>query len=162
MFGSSNKKKETAKPAAILPSAGPSSHALNSLVNGTQIEGTINASNDIRIDGAIKGKLNCKAKVIIGPSGIIEGEIHCQNAVIEGRFEGTLRVADVLYINEKARVSGEIHANKLKVQPGAVINGSFDMGKVKKVTGVAGAKNGNHQRKANKSNVKLIEPVISG
>lgn len=105
-----------------------SSNGLNSLVNGTKIEGTIVSESDIRVDGAIKGTLSCKAKVIIGPRGLIEGEIYAQNAMIEGRFEGILRIEEVLHIKENARVTGEISASKLVVQPGAIINGSFDMG----------------------------------
>ncbi len=129
MFGNTNKKKEIVT-ATVSSSANPSnggSNSLNSLVYGTQIEGNIHSESDIRIDGAIKGNLTCNAKVIIGPSGLIEGEIFCKNALIEGRFEGILNIEEVLHIKEKARVVGEIKASKLIVQPGAVINGSFDM-----------------------------------
>lgn len=157
MFGS-NKKKETSAPLAALPPSG-SSHALNSLVHGTRVEGTISSENDIRIDGAIKGQLTCKAKVIIGPTGLIEGEIDCNSAVIEGRFEGTLRIADVLTIKEKARVTGEIHANKLIVQPGAVINGSFDMGKMETLDDEKQLKRNGSKQHSVKNKVKLIEPV---
>ncbi|MEM1327820.1 MAG: polymer-forming cytoskeletal protein [Bacteroidota bacterium] len=108
-------------------SSAPSSNGLNSLVNGTKVEGNISSDSDIRVDGAIKGTLNCKAKVIIGPTGMVEGEIYAENAMIEGRFEGILQINEVLHITEQARVTGEISASKLVVQPGAVINGSFDM-----------------------------------
>ncbi|MEM9846678.1 MAG: polymer-forming cytoskeletal protein [Bacteroidota bacterium] len=131
-----------------------SSHALNSLVHGTKVEGVIESDNDIRVDGAIKGTLKCKAKVIIGPKGLIEGEIHAQNAVIEGRFEGILAIAEVLHIKEQARVTGEISAAKLVVQPGAVINGSFDMG-----GGNSKKANGNNALQAGKEKVKLANPV---
>ncbi len=125
MFGN-NKKKEVISATTSITSSS-ASHALNSLVHGTRIEGNIQSDNDIRVDGAIKGTLTSSAKVIIGPSGLIEGEIFARNAVIEGRFEGILNIEEVLHIKEKARVIGEIKAAKLIVQPGAVINGSFDM-----------------------------------
>jgi cytoskeletal protein CcmA (bactofilin family) len=126
MFGNNNnsKKKELMKTggSSSMPSSG-----LNSLVNGTKVEGNISSDSDIRVDGAIKGTLHCKAKVIIGPTGVVEGEIYAENAMIEGRFEGILQINEVLHITEQARVTGEICATKLVVQPGAVINGSFDM-----------------------------------
>ncbi|RMG83313.1 MAG: polymer-forming cytoskeletal protein [Bacteroidetes bacterium] len=122
MFGSRN-KKETAKNSTIMPS--PTSHSLNSLVEGTNVEGTIQSQSDIRIDGTIKGTLTCNAKVIIGPTGFIDGEIQCRNAVIEGRFEGILNVQELLNIRETAIVSGEVSYGKLIVQSGAVINGSY-------------------------------------
>lgn len=106
------------------------SHQLNSLVKGTQVEGTIQSDADIRVDGSLKGDLTSKAKVIIGPTGFVEGQIHCQNAVIEGRFEGTLHVKELLNVREKADVSGEVHTHKLIVQSGAVFNVNCTMGQV--------------------------------
>jgi len=110
----------------------PTSHSLNSLVQGTVVEGSVTSESDIRVDGTIKGKLLCNAKVIIGPTGFVEGEIKCQNAVIEGKFEGNLEVAELLNIRESASISGEIITNKLSIQSGAVFDASCTMGGVKK------------------------------
>ncbi|MEN0003990.1 MAG: polymer-forming cytoskeletal protein [Bacteroidota bacterium] len=104
------------------------SHSLNSLVKGTMIEGTVKASSDIRIDGTIKGNLHCDSKVIIGPTGLIDGEVRCMNAVIEGKFEGTLHVKELLNIRESAVVNGDVTTSKLVVQPGAVFNVTCTMG----------------------------------
>jgi len=127
MFGN-NSKKETSSSA---PSASSSSqgggHSLNSIVQGTNIEGTIKASSDLRVDGHINGKLFCDAKIIIGPTGKIEGEISCQNAVIEGDFKGTLNVKELLNIRETAKVQGDISYSKLIVQPGGVIEGTLSL-----------------------------------
>jgi len=109
-------------------------HSLNSIVQGTQIEGTIKADSDIRIDGHINGKLFCDAKVIIGPTGKIEGEIRCQNAVIEGQFKGALSVKELLNIRETAKVQGDISYTKLIVQPGGVIEGTLSTGGLKKLS----------------------------
>ncbi len=126
MFGNSNKKETgKSKGGAILPST---SHALNSLVQGSMVEGTVNSESDIRIDGAINGKLFCDAKVIIGPSGRVNGEVRCKNAVIEGAFEGTITVSELLNIRENANVSGEVTTNKLIVQSGATFNVTCNMG----------------------------------
>ena len=118
MFGS-NKSVEEPKKS---PSSPVSSNALNTLVKGTAVEGTLRCENDLRVDGVIKGKLHCQSKVIIGPTGMVEGEIRCQNAVIEGRFKGILQVNELLNIRETADVEGEITTNKLVVQSGARFN----------------------------------------
>ena len=125
MFG--NKKKESApKKNSIIPTT--ASHSLNSLVHGTIVEGTVKSESDIRVDGVIKGSLNCSAKVIIGPTGFVEGEVRCVNAVIEGRFEGNLSVAELLNVRETAKVVGDVKTNKLIVQSGAVFSVSCKMG----------------------------------
>jgi cytoskeletal protein CcmA (bactofilin family) len=116
MFGS-NKNTEEVKTT---PTSTP--NALNALAKGTVVEGSIRCDNDLRIDGTIKGKLTCQSKVIIGPTGAVEGEIKCQNAVIEGRFKGNLHVSELLNVRETAEVDGEITTNKLLVQSGARFN----------------------------------------
>ena len=121
-----NKKEVTQSKKSIIPTT--TSHSLNTLVKGTIIEGTVKSESDIRIDGIIKGSLNCNAKVIIGPSGFIEGEVRCANAVIEGKFEGSLHVTELLNVRESAKISGDVKTNKLIVQSGAVFNVDCKMG----------------------------------
>ncbi len=124
MFG--NKKTETIQGKGA-GSMLPGSVNLNSLVKGTMIEGNVSSDSDIRIDGSLKGTLICKAKVILGPTGAIEGEIKCVNAVIEGKFQGTIHVDELLQIRETADVIGDVFTNKLNVQPGANFNGAVKM-----------------------------------
>ena len=121
MFGNNNKSTEDNKKP-ITSSGSSSSGGINTLTKGTTVEGTLRCDNDIRVDGTIKGKLTCNAKVIIGPSGLVEGEIRCQNAVVEGRFKGIMHVTELLNIRETAEVDGEITTNKLLVQSGAKFN----------------------------------------
>ena len=126
MFGS--KKKQTNSSNASKASISRGSHSLNTLVHGTVVEGAIKADSDIRVDGVIKGSLNCNAKVIIGPTGHVEGEIRCLNAVIEGKFDGNIQVAELLNIRESAVVNGDVKTNQLIVQSGAVFNVTCVMG----------------------------------
>ena len=122
-----NSKNDTKnKTNGLIPSA--SSSSSNSLVQGTHIEGTVQADKDIRIDGTLRGNLNCKGKVIIGPTGHITGDVQCENAVIEGRFEGVLLVNDILHVKETARVEGDVTTQKLVVQPGSIFNVKCKMG----------------------------------
>lgn len=128
MFGSKKPETQpTSTPSTKSTTVESSSNALNSLVKGTTVEGTITSENDIRVDGIIKGVLICKAKVIIGPTGYIDGEVKCQNAMIEGRFTGKLRVTDQLSVKETAEVVGDITTDKLIVQSGAIFNVTCNM-----------------------------------
>ncbi len=142
MFG--NKKKEVTQKNSSLPMA--NSNSLNSLVKGTVVEGTVKSENDFRVDGTIKGSLSCGAKVIIGPSGFVDGEIHCQNAVIEGRFEGIMNVKELLNVRETAEVTGDINTNKLIVQSGAIFNVACKMG--------------SHQSNGSAGNVKEAKSIV--
>ncbi len=138
MFGSKKTVDTSAANKGVVGTNGANSMALNSLVKGTFVEGTVSSESDIRIDGNIKGVLTCKAKVIVGPTGVIEGEIRCVNAVIEGKFNGTLYAEELLHIRETAEVTGDVYTNKLTVQSGANFNGAVKMAaeapKAKQVT----------------------------
>lgn len=126
MFGNTKAPEEAKK--SVSPTSAAPSNGLNTLVKGSAMEGTLKCESDLRVDGSIKGKLTCKAKLIIGPTGTIEGEVNCQNAVIEGSFSGTLRVSELLNIRETATVDGDIFTGKLIVQSGAKFNVACKMG----------------------------------
>lgn len=128
MFNSKDKKNDSSKGKSSSSMSSSSGHSLNTLSKGTVVEGTIKANSDIRIDGTIKGKLFCDAKVIVGPSGIIEGEVKCQNAVIEGKFDGSIEVKELLNIRENAIINGDVTTGKLIIQPGGVFNVTCNMG----------------------------------
>ena len=82
-------------------------------VTGTALVGDITSQSDIRIDGKITGNLTCSAKLIIGPTGEVEGTVDCKSAVVEGTFDGVLHVNELLSIADTARVTGEVRYNKL-------------------------------------------------
>ena len=122
MFGGKqapNGKSNTA------PSAGPA--GLNTLVKGTQVEGSIVAPSDFRIEGTLEGDLDCQAKLIIGPSGKVTGQVKCKTAMIEGNFDGTLTVAELLEVRDSARVEGDVTYGKIKIDAGAVLLGTIKM-----------------------------------
>ena len=122
MFG--GKQAPNGKSA---PSPNGGAVGLNSLVKGTKIEGSIVAQSDIRIEGTLEGDLDCQAKLIIGPSGSVTGSVRCRTAMVEGKFDGTLAVSELLEVREAARVEGDISYGKLKIDAGAVLLGTIKM-----------------------------------
>ena len=122
MFGNKNEKQGASNGSGV------SNNVSNSIVEGTKIDGTITASNDIRIDGELVGKLDCKGRVIVGPQGKVEGDIICLNAIIEGVFTGNLNVKELLSVKDTAVIKGDITTDKLLVQTGAVFNVTCSMG----------------------------------
>ena len=125
MFGSQAKKETNVAGTNV--STGSKS-GINSLGYGTRMEGTLSADSDIRIDGELVGLLNCKGKVIIGQKGFVDGELNCQNAVIEGKFKGKLKVHELLNVRETANIQGDVSTKQLLVQSGAIFNVTCDMG----------------------------------
>lgn len=102
--------------------------ASNRILVGTNIQGDIQTDGDIRIDGVVKGNLKVAGKLVIGEHGAVEGEVDCKNAAVAGRMVGTLKVHQMLSVSATARVEGQVHTEKLSVEPGAELNGTVSMG----------------------------------
>lgn len=91
----------------------------NRIVEGTSIIGDIVSKADFRLDGELIGNFTSQGKLVIGTSGIIRGEIVCNNADIEGEFQGKIKVLEVLNIKATASIHGEVAVGKLSIEPGA-------------------------------------------
>lgn len=109
--------------------AGPtgSPDKLNRIVEGTSITGDVVTDSNFRLDGYLKGTLESAGKLVVGPSGKIEGEIVCGNADIEGEIVGNIKVDGVLILKSTARITGNIVAGKIGVENGAEFNGNCSM-----------------------------------
>lgn len=110
----------------------PDSGTVNIIGSGTSIEGDVVSGGDIRIDGSLKGTLRTRGKLVVGPTGSIEGEVSCQNADVSGNIRGKINVTELLALKGSAKVNGEISTGKLAVEPGADFSGSCSMGGVVK------------------------------
>lgn len=99
----------------------------NRIVEGTTIVGDIISQADFRLDGELNGNFSSKGKIVIGPAGIVKGNIICKNADIEGLFEGKIQVTEILNIKAKAIIRGEVICSKLSVEPGAEFSASCVM-----------------------------------
>ncbi len=95
---------------------------------GTSITGNMVSNGDIRIDGILKGNLNAKAKILIGPDGMVEGDVEGQQADVLGKVVGKIKVKELLHLRGKATVHGDIHAGKLQIEPTVTFNGQCHMG----------------------------------
>ncbi len=114
------------------------SQSVNLIGTGTTIEGDIKSNGDVRIDGNLNGSIVTKGKLVIGPTGSIEGEVTCQNADISGAIKGKLTVHELLSLKSNAKITGDIVTNKLSIEPGANFSGSCSMGAVIKDIKYAG------------------------
>ena len=124
-----------AKPNEVAPGS------INLIGTGTIIEGEIKSNGDIRIDGTIFGSITSKAKVVLGATGSIEGDIACQNADISGVLKGKTTVSDLLFLKSTSKVIGDIVTSKLVVEAGAVFTGSCNMGNPSRDTKIQDPKN---------------------
>ncbi|MCU0461291.1 MAG: polymer-forming cytoskeletal protein [Bacteroidales bacterium] len=101
--------------------------AINLISLGTDITGDIKSSGDIRIDGSLTGNLNTKGKVVIGPTGKVNGEVVCKNSEVSGTVEGRIIVNQLLILKASSKIYGDIATSKLSIEPGAIFSGNCKM-----------------------------------
>ena len=114
--------KETTKPQPPAPAA------INLISAGTSIDGEIQSDGDIRIDGKVNGKVTSKAKIVVGNTGVVTGDLICDNADVSGKVFGKVQVEDMLFLKSSGYLEGDIITNKLVVESGARFSGSCRMG----------------------------------
>jgi Integral membrane protein CcmA involved in cell shape determination len=116
-----NKEKSSSSEKAF-------SNSATLISPGTVLQGDVKSENDLRIDGTIHGNVKTGAKVIIGPTGHVEGNIESGNADIFGKVTGNVTVKELLQLKDQGNIEGNIIAAKLQIDPTAVFNGKCQMG----------------------------------
>ena len=100
---------------------------INTIAKGTTIKGEISAVGDFRLDGTLEGNIKLNGKLVVGESGLVKGNVVCQNANIIGHVVGNISVKELLSLNSTANVKGDILINRLSIEPGATFSGTCRM-----------------------------------
>lgn len=102
-------------------------NSVNVINKDTVIKGDITSTGDLRFDGTLEGSIQLNGKLVVGDTGIINGNVICVNANIIGTVNGNLSVKELLTLPSSARVKGDILVNKLSIEPGALFSGKCCM-----------------------------------
>jgi cytoskeletal protein CcmA (bactofilin family) len=103
------------------------------LAEGTEIEGEVRFADELRIDGALSGRILSKqGRLVIGKSGSVTADIEVGTASIGGTVSGTLTATVKVEIHATGRVYGDIFAPALIIEEGAIFDGRCEMGRGEK------------------------------
>ena len=106
----------------------PAGNGTTLISSGSTLKGDISSNGDLRIDGTIIGNITSSAKIIIGASGVVEGDINGTQADIVGKVSGNVRAKELLQLRGESVVTGNLYAGKLQVEPTATFNRQCHMG----------------------------------
>ena len=91
-------------------------------------KGELTGDEDLEIDGQVEGDVNLKNhQLTIGANGQLKAEVAAKSIIVIGRVKGNLVATERIEIQATGVVEGDIHAPRLNIQEGAVLNGSIDM-----------------------------------
>lgn len=102
----------------------------NVICKGTTIFGNILAEGDLLIEGTVRGDVETKATLVLGPTCVIEGNILAENAEVAGQVKGTVKATGLLVIKSSSMIDGDVLTKNLNVESGSTFNGKFTVGSV--------------------------------
>jgi len=101
---------------------------IDSLIGaGTTIEGNLNFSGGMRIDGQVDGNVIAEqgkpSTLVVSEHARINGEVNVTHLVVNGTISGPVSVSEYLELQGKAKVNGDVHYKTLEIQLGAIVEG---------------------------------------
>lgn len=92
------------------------------------IDGSIEFTDTIRLDGRFSGQINGHAgTLIVGERACLEAQIRVGLAIIHGTVQGSIEASERIEIHPPGRVTGDIRSPVIVIAKGAVLNGSCAM-----------------------------------
>ncbi len=95
----------------------------------TVIDGNIEFSGGLRIDGTVHGSVNevsvTPGNLIVSEQGRIEGAINVSHATINGVVNGPVNATEYVELQAKARVTGDVRYKTLEMFVGAIVEGKL-------------------------------------
>lgn len=99
------------------------------LCAATRVVGDIYFSGDFYLEGSLKGNIyfddSKPAKLVVTETGVVEGEIHASNIIINGHVRGAIYSTKHLELAAKAVVEGNVHYESIEMVKGAQLKGQM-------------------------------------
>ena len=99
--------------------------------NGMAITGQVSFKSMLRVDGHFSGRIfSEEGTLMVAAGGRVDANVAVAVARIHGVLTGDIIATDRIELGRSAKVTGNIHAPSLIVEPGAVWDGTCRMGPV--------------------------------
>ena len=131
MLGS---KKPAAAPAAA---AQKPTEKIDTLIGpNTEINGDINFSGGLRVDGKLNGNISAhdasnNSMLTISEQGEVSGNVTVPHVVINGIVNGNVSSTGKVLLQTKAKIVGDVYYASIEMELGATVNGSMVCEKAK-------------------------------
>ena len=99
------------------------------IAQGSRIEGNLIFTDGLRIDGEVKGDISANegsaSILVISESARVMGRIHADHVIINGHVMGPVHASELLELQPKAKIEGDVSYKALEMHQGAVISGQL-------------------------------------
>ncbi len=99
------------------------------IADGTQIVGNVVFADGLRVDGDVTGNVSGREGVAsmlgISESAHIVGDVTADHIIINGSVQGPVYARNMLELQPKARIEGDIQYAAMELHQGALITGQL-------------------------------------
>ena len=99
------------------------------IAQGSCIEGNLKFTDGLRIDGEVIGDIRANegspSILVISESACVTGQIYADHVIINGRVMGPVHASELLELQPKAKIQGDVAYKALEMHQGAVIFGQL-------------------------------------
>lgn len=103
---------------------------IDSLIGiSTRIEGNVRFQGGLRIDGQVKGNVVAEGDepcmLVISEHARVEGEVRAAHVVVNGEIVGPVYSSELLELQPRARITGDVNYKALEMHTGALVAGKL-------------------------------------
>ena len=99
------------------------------IAQGTRIEGNVLFGDGLRIDGDVVGDIRASDEqpsiLVVSELASVTGQIHADHVIINGHVKGPVLAFNLLELQPKARIEGDVSYRALEMHQGATISGQL-------------------------------------
>ncbi len=99
------------------------------IAQGSSIEGSLRFTDGLRVDGEVVGNIHANpggpSILVLSETAVVTGLIQADHIVINGRVTGPVHAAELLELQPKARIEGDVSYKALEMHQGATISGQL-------------------------------------
>ena len=92
-----------------------------------RVFGRVHSPSVVSVEGTVLGTVSADDQVIVTKGGRVEGDVEAREVVLNGEVHGSVDARERLEIQASAVVHGDLHAPRLMVLEGAVVDGEVCM-----------------------------------
>jgi cytoskeletal protein CcmA (bactofilin family) len=97
------------------------------LDDGSEIEGRYTCTGTVMLDARLRGEITARDTLIIGEHGMVEATVRAATVVVRGAIMGNVTASESIELKATARVTGDLEAPRIVIEPGAVLDGRCRM-----------------------------------
>jgi cytoskeletal protein CcmA (bactofilin family) len=99
------------------------------IAQGSRIEGSLRFTEGLRVDGEVFGDLRADTEqpsiLVISEEAVVQGGIDADHVIINGTVRGPVNARELLELQPRARIEGDVTYKALEMHQGAVISGQL-------------------------------------